>query len=118
MVGELLRLSVVVVALSHESLIAKDALLFSIAQCQFLDLFLQAKEWSEFFGYGAGDFLGHLDLLLAAWARHESKCDPQRCPSMLQELNDAVGVESMSAGESGARLSAELARVANRAKLE
>ena len=116
MVGKLLRLAKVEVAWRRKSLISEDALPFGVGESLFLDLFLQAEEWAEFFSDGARDLLGHLDLMLAAGARHEGKCDPQGCPPVSQELNNAIGVESVAAGEPGAGLGAELARVADCAK--
>ena len=49
-----------------------------------------------------------LNLLLAAGARHEGKGDPQRAPAVLEQIDDAVGMEDVAAGENTAGLSAEL----------
>ena len=116
MVSKLLRLAVVEVARRRKSLILKNALFLSVDEGFFFDLFLQADEWSEFLSDGARDVLGHLDFMLAARAGHEGECDAQGRPSVLEELYDAIGVESVATGEPGAALGAELARVANGAK--
>ena len=65
---------------------------------------------------GSRNVLGHFNFLFAARAGHEGECDAQGRPSVLEELNDAISVESVATRESGAGLGAEFTRVANGTK--
>lgn len=101
-VSELLRLAIIDVTFSRKSFVSKKALFFSADQCCFLNLLLQAEQWSKFLCNGARNVFGHFNLMLAAWARHEGEGNAKGCPPVLQELNHAVSVESVATGEPGA----------------
>ena len=58
-----------------------------------------------------------LDLLLAAWTRHESKGDTESCPFVLEQLHNAIRVENVPTGQFRARFFAKLLGVADGAKL-
>ena len=58
-----------------------------------------------------------LDRCLASRTAHEGKRDPQTGPLVLEEFDDAVGVEDVPTAQLYAWLFAQLARVANRAQL-
>jgi hypothetical protein len=115
--GKLLRLVEVVVSRSRDALIVEDALLFCTGQSRLLDTFLEREERAKLIINGLG--IGNTDfhLLLTVGTSHEAESDPEGGPLVLEELNNAVGVENMAAGEAGTGLSAELAGVADSAEL-
>ena len=57
------------------------------------------------------------DLLFAAWAGHECEGDSKGGPFVLEELDDAVCVESMATSKLGARLTAKFCCKADRTQL-
>ena len=69
----LLRLVKVEISWSRQSFIVEQAQFFSFDKSFILDLLFQFEQWSEFLSNWLRDILGHFYLLLAAWARHESK---------------------------------------------
>jgi hypothetical protein len=75
-VSELLRLSVVDITLSRESLVIEDSLVFRVLESLLLNILLQGNEGAEL----ASDRLGYtldVDLLLAAGAVHEGERNPE-----------------------------------------
>ena len=59
----------------------------------------------------------YLDRLLAGWAAHEGKSDPQGRPLVFQQLKYAISVVDVAASELDAWLLTQLTCVANRAEL-
>ena len=74
-IGELLRSAEVRIGLRSQALIVQKTLLLSVVERLPLDLLFQADKRAELLRYGLGDTL-ELNLLLAAWAGHESEGDP------------------------------------------
>ena len=95
-VGELLWLSIVVVAHCRKPLICKDALFLSVLKSELLNTFFKANQRAKFTSNGIREAFER-DLLLAAGARHEGEGDSEGGPFVLEELNDTVGVEDMTA---------------------
>lgn len=58
----------------------------------------------------------YLDWLLATWAAHEGKSDPQGGPLVLQQLKYTISMVDMAACEFDAGLLTQLTCVANRAE--
>ena len=116
MVRVLLGLAKVGIIFILEAFIVEDALFLCIGQGLRLDLLLEVEQGSKLCCDRFGQSL-ELDFLLAARAGHEREGDPQRGPAVLEEVHDAVCVEYVSAGETGARLRTELCCVADVAEL-
>ena len=111
------RLVIVKVVLIFQSVVAKDALKFSVLKRFFLDCPLKVEKWAKLGRDLLREALLELNFLLAARALHESERDAQGRPAVLEELYEAVGVENVAAGELSARLFAKLTRVADGAEL-
>ena len=115
-VGKFLRLAVIDVVLSKKSLIIEDALSLGVQEGLFLNSLFEREERTEL----TGDRLGqahNINLLFAARAAHEGESDSESCPFVLEKLNDAICVEDVTAGKSGASLGPELGSVADCAQL-
>ena len=115
-VGEFLRLAVIDVILSNESLIIKNALSLGVQEGLFLNFLFERKEGTEL----TGDRLGqahNIDLLFAARAAHEGESNSEGRPFVLEKLNHTVSVEYMATRELGACFSSKLTSVANCAQL-
>ena len=115
MVGELLWPSIVVVTNCGKSFITKDALCLSHLKSELLNTLFEADKRAQFASDGSGETFKR-DLLLAARARHEGEGDSEGGPPVLEELDDTVGVEDMTARELGACFTTEFGCVANGAQ--
>ena len=111
-VGEFLRLAVIDVILSDESLIIENALSLGVQEGLFLNSLFERDERTEL----TGDRLGkahNIDLLFAARAAHEGESNSEGRPFVLEKQNHTVCVENMATRELGACFSTKLTSVAN-----
>ena len=94
-VGEFLRLAVIDVILSNESLIIKNALSLGVQEGLFLNFLFERKEGTELTGYWLGQ-AHNINLLLAARAAHEGESYSEGSPFVLEKQNHTIGVENMA----------------------
>ena len=95
-ISKLLRIPVVNVTSCFDSWIIKYALCTCTIHCLSLYTIFQTHERPEHLSDRFRENVRGSDLLFAAWAGPEGEGDSQGRPFMLEELNDAVCVESMS----------------------
>ena len=116
MVDNLLWIVEVDITRSGKSFVMEDTLVFCVLESFLLDMLFKGDEWAKLTGDGLRHTLD-FDLLLAARAAHEGESDSESCPFVLEKLNDAICVEDVTAGKSGASLRSELGSVADCAQL-
>ena len=116
MIGVLLRFTEVKVVFVLQSLVYENALLPGFDQGLLFHDFFESEHGTQLLCNGLGQLL-ELDLLLAAGALHECEGDAERAPPVLQQLHNTCSVKHVAASETRTSLSAELLRVADRAKL-
>ena len=112
--SQLEGLSVVDVAWSVDSLSTWKALILGNLQSELLNLLLLVLEVLKL----CNNFraLSLVDLSLAGRALHESEVNLEGAPLVLEQLEHAVCVENVTAGQLNTRLILELTRVADGAK--
>ena len=115
-VGEFLRLVVIDVTRSGESLIIENTLSLSVQEGLFLNFLFERNERTELTGNRLGE-AHNINLLLAARAAHEGESYSEGSPFVLEKLNHTVCVENMTTRELRACFSSKLISVANCAQL-
>ena len=83
MVGVSLRLAKVGITFFLQAFILQDSLLLCVDQSLFFDFLLEAHEWTKLLGDRVGDSF-ELNVLLASWAAHKSKRDPESRPLVFE----------------------------------
>ena len=94
-VGEFLRLAVVDVIWSNESLITENALSLGVQEGLFLYSLFERDERTELTGNRLGQAL-NIDLLFAARAAHEGESNSKGSPFVFEKQNHTVCVENMA----------------------
>ena len=111
MVGIFLFFAKIDVIFVAQSFIFKDTLSLSIYISISFNAFLHANQGTKLISDRLGEPF-KLDLLVTAWASHETKGDAKGRPLMRKEVHQTVCVENVTTGELRASFRAELARVA------